>query len=780
MSTKLSSAISSWQRWLNRPLFPVVVLAIFYGAMVLSVREKSLTFDEPGHAGAGVSYWKYNDYRFDPEGGNLPQRWIGLPLAIAGYPLPVGEFIWLNASTWTLSDQYFNRTGNDTVQMTLLGRAMAALIAVALGAVIWLWSRHLFGPFGAALSLLFYVLSPPVLANGPLMKDDISISLMFLAATGAFWAMLRKFTWTRIVVSGLVTGLLFVTKFSAVLMVPIAVVMSVYWFFEKPVAAAAEGGASLEVLTKKRKAQRLGIALLAQAVGIWLIVWATFGFRFSAFSSTAPVTGKFGAPWEWVFDQTHQVEMLRQLNLDAQQQAIVDRTLDDYGARFQPWPAQAIVVMQAISDRVLNPEQRAKLEEMRNAPPKRLMPRIIQFSLKHELLPSAYLFGIAHVWRTSGEKNAFLNGNFSDRGWYHYFPYVFAVKTPLAFLAVLILAAIIAARRWQILAGLVPLVSLFVVYWIFAVVGNINIGQRHIMPTYPPLFIFAGLLATCLIPGVGETATTGFSRLARWVVGLALAVSAVETACWFPNYLPYFNGIVQPSQAYRHLVDSSLDWGQDLPAAKHYIDTLKPDEKVFLAYFGGGSPSTFGIKANQFYGEVDFGPYSDPIIRVFPGVDVNKDREKVNEYLAANPELDPQVLLTGADQGKPVTVMVKQPQYIRIDPGTYIISATLMQPVRVRVFGHWTKEHEASYQRLSRIFEPLGSDDIPTRAKALGEIVVTEWRESYMYYRALRFERLAAFLRRREPDRQLNHSLMVYRLTAADLETALHGPAPSN
>jgi hypothetical protein len=45
-------------------------------------------------------------------------------------------------------------------------------------------------------------------------------------------------------------------------------------------------------------------------------------------------------------------------------------------------------------------------------------------------------------------------------------------------------------------------------------------------------------------------------------------------------------------------------------------------------------------------------------------------------------------------------------------------------------------------------------------------------------FQELRFRRLTAFLRQREPDNTINYSILVYRLTDADLTHALHGPPP--
>jgi hypothetical protein len=61
----------------NRRVWLIAILiAVLHAAMaVTDVNTKSPTFDEPQHLTAGNSYWATNDFRLDPENGNLPSRW---------------------------------------------------------------------------------------------------------------------------------------------------------------------------------------------------------------------------------------------------------------------------------------------------------------------------------------------------------------------------------------------------------------------------------------------------------------------------------------------------------------------------------------------------------------------------------------------------------------------------------------------------------------------------------------------------------------------------------
>ncbi len=177
------------------------------------------------------------------------------------------------------------------------------------------------------------------------------------------------------------------------------------------------------------------------------------------------------------------------------------------------------------------------------------------------MLPEAYLYGLAYVKESMLARSAFLNGEYSVVGWPGFFLYAFAYKTTLPLLLASAAALVLLLRRsrdlWYRLA---PLAMLFAVYWLFSITSHLNIGHRHILPTYPVLFIAAGALGAWLA-----------TRRVAWVLPVValLGWHVTESVRVAPHYLAYFNEFAGgPENGHRHLVDSSLDWGQDLPGLK--------------------------------------------------------------------------------------------------------------------------------------------------------------------------------------------------------------------
>jgi hypothetical protein len=74
-----------------------------------------------------------------------------------------------------------------------------------------------------------------------------------------------------------------------------------------------------------------------------------------------------------------------------------------------------------------------------------------------------------------------------------------------------------------------------------------------------------------------------------------VAWQAAGTLWIHPHYLAFFNEVAGgPKNGWRHLVDSNLDWGQDLPGVKRWM-AAHGVEKVWLSYFGTAPPEHYGI-----------------------------------------------------------------------------------------------------------------------------------------------------------------------------------------
>ncbi len=162
------------------------LLALHWLMAVSATRTKSTLFDEIAHLTAGESYWLTGDIRLQPEGGILPQRWQALGLAGGGFRFPsLDQDAWWHSDAYAMGYHFFYDGGNVLAIGMLRGRAAAALLALPLGLLVFLWSRALFGTAGGFLSLGLFAFSPTMLAHTPAMNSDTAATLFFTAATWA-------------------------------------------------------------------------------------------------------------------------------------------------------------------------------------------------------------------------------------------------------------------------------------------------------------------------------------------------------------------------------------------------------------------------------------------------------------------------------------------------------------------------------------------------------------------------------------------------------------------
>jgi 4-amino-4-deoxy-L-arabinose transferase-like glycosyltransferase len=276
----------------------LAVIALLLVHFVLAVGSKlreSTTADELVHLTGGVSYWRNHDYRLHPENGIFPQRWAALPawLAQAKFPPLAGNDYWRTSNVWDMGYQFFYETGGDHFPWLMAGRAMIALFSVATGALVFFWSRRLFGNAGALVSLVLFTFCPTFLAHGALATSDVCTAFFFLAATGAWWRHLhdgRARIWW---LSALTLGLAFVTKYSAVLLLPMMVIMAA-------IRALAPEPLAFGRRIFSTRAAKFGAAALSaagHAVVVVLMIWAFYGFRYSAFNPLLPPADHFIRPW---------------------------------------------------------------------------------------------------------------------------------------------------------------------------------------------------------------------------------------------------------------------------------------------------------------------------------------------------------------------------------------------------------------------------------------------------------------------------------------------------
>jgi hypothetical protein len=645
-----------------------LLLAFGHAAVAtFAMRDKSTTADELAHVTGGYTFNHWNDYRLHPENGILPQRWQALPATLASTDFPpLNSVGWRKSVVWLVGYDFFFQSDNDPDRLLLGARAMNSLFGAATALLVFFWAYRLWGTAGSVVSLMLCVFCPTMLAHSGLATSDMSMAFFLLAAPSAYWWHLHDGRYRIWLLSALTLGCAAAAKYTAVLLLPIFSVLAIIRLLQPESLKFA--GRSFAFLNGKTGA--IATSTLMQGFVAAAVVWAFFGFRFSLFNPALP-GGEPNLTWELVLS-------------------------------FGGWKAS-----------------------------------LIEFCRDWRLLPEGWLYGLSFVLLHAQARGAFLDGEYSIFGWVEFFPKTFLYKTPpsliLAVLAsILLLALHLRTLSRARLAGhfhrIAPLLVVFGIYWLFSLASHLNIGHRHILPTYPVLYVFCGLLGWAATRAWRQSRGTGLTAAA--LIASMLCWHLLTAARIHPHHLAYFSPAAGGSaEGYRHLVDSSLDWGQDLPTLKQWLTAhRRPGEPVYVSYFGSDEPHRFVPDA----------------------------------------VLMPR--LSSFDRSRP---------WYWCEPGVYAISATMLQHVYTPAQAHWTQQHETHYQQLR-------ANDAQFRAlKAMPEgkpellqgLSKDEWAHAWALFEPLRFARLCLYLRARQPDGTAGYSMLIYRLSREELTEVLEGDA---
>jgi hypothetical protein len=210
--------------------------------------------------------------------------------------------------------------------------------------------------------------------------------------------------------------------------------------------------------------------------------------------------------------------------------------------------------------------------------------------------------------RSAGGNTIYWMGDVVKAAGPWYFPIVYILKEPIAFwlLAALAFASILVRSRrvhehehtprknewladhFDELAMLLWLL----IYWGSSVTSTLNIGVRHLLPVYPfTILLIAGRLDT-IIDWLRRYDKARL-KFASGILGLLLGWYVFEGVSTYPHFLTYFNQLAGgPDGGYRYVVDSNLDWGQDIKRLRHYMDQHGV-ERVDLDYFGWADQSYY-------------------------------------------------------------------------------------------------------------------------------------------------------------------------------------------
>ena len=250
-----------------------IVAGLIGAQMILTlvmVHRESLTFDEDDHMFAGYMMWHTKDYGLNPEHPPFVKLLATAPLLRQALWMPELKGRDFKTEAYLDGRDWLARNDGDRNQLVFEMRVAAGLLSVALSLVIFLAARESFGDWAGIFALAMAAFDPNVLAHSALVTTDIGVSLFFLASTWCFYRYVKHPTAKRLVVTGVVVGLLLATKHSGIMLAPILALL-----IAREIAKAEKG-------TRAREALRLTGAFCAIFLIGVLVLWSNYGFRYAA------------------------------------------------------------------------------------------------------------------------------------------------------------------------------------------------------------------------------------------------------------------------------------------------------------------------------------------------------------------------------------------------------------------------------------------------------------------------------------------------------------------
>ncbi|MGO9916845.1 MAG: ArnT family glycosyltransferase [Isosphaeraceae bacterium] len=557
----------------------LALLVLHYGLAARSLILENPTVDEVLHLPAGVSYWQKGTFRLYHHNPPLVKLVAALPVVMAK---PVVKPLYFT-DNWRSADPSQVNFGHEFAALNAdryfelfrLARLMMPLFSILGGLTVFAWSRRLYGAWGGLLSLSLWVFCPNILAHARLVTSDLGATAIGVAATYLFWRFLQERTWKWGFLAGIVLGLAQLTKFS---MLVLYAVWPFLWLMRLllaiprgrwprhighgVIAAVAIVGCS--VLT-------IDAGYLFEGVGIPL-----GRFEFGSRALTRPVT-----------PGTRRPHNVRNILFDLTWQFRVNRFRGTWLDRLPaPLPEHYILGFD---------EQKIETEGI----PERFGAAWAREKSEPGSI-ARELAGPESFYEKSLGYRVYLNGELRDGGWWYYYFLALAYKVPEGTWLLVVLSSIllVGVRRsridWfnEVALLIVPVVILAVISFL----TDINLGLRYVLPIAPYVFIATGKV----VPWI-EGLAVPWRRLMRGVAACSLGSTVAATAWIHPHYLTYFNLVSGgPDRVPARLIDSNLDWGQDLVGLRDWCEKTIPGQPLGLVYFGQINPSILAQRGEAF------------------------------------------------------------------------------------------------------------------------------------------------------------------------------------
>ena len=529
-------------------ILPVIIVISALGLAIASVWDDSPIVDEIPHIGSGYSYVIKGDMRLNPEHPPLAKDLAGFAMSFLDLKQTVFETQYWQTDIngqWNFGRNLLFNSGNDAIKAAHAAKLPELLFFVFSGILIFVWTKKLYGRKAATLALFLFPFSPTVIDHSRYVTTDVPACFGILLATFFFVRYLENSSVKNLIIAGLALGIGELTKYSVFLLIPLFPALAVVY----ALVNSTKSKIFNSFLAIRNTAFVIAIAYI-------FVVWPVYGLHTMNYP-----------PERQLSDTTY--------------------NLGSYGNRL-------------IADKV------------------------VWASDKPFIRPLAqYGLGLLMVaQRSIGGNDTYFLGEVSKNAWKKYFPIVYFLKEPLAFWFLVIAIWLYWSVKWQPAKISIKhlfrkcgdwikehfhefaMLSWLALYWYSSIKANLNIGVRHLMPTYGFVYILVAGQVTTMAQNLkfkkhnNKMGAKSLFFTFHFSLFTLLGWYLYENISVYPYYLTYFNqvALLRPSWAtdgqagyisggHNYVVDSNVDWGQDAKRLGDWLDKNNVS-KIYLDYFG--------------------------------------------------------------------------------------------------------------------------------------------------------------------------------------------------
>lgn len=510
-----------------------LIVCVFYLALALHIAW----LWAPTHD----EYWHLPYGLYYWQTGNLYADPINPPLLRMWAALPLYlagyrlplEQLSSQPTPYEIGDLFLQRPENEYRQLYFMGRVMNLALGLLGALFLIIISRQYLSPLAAYAALCLWGCCPNLLAHSCVVTHDLGLAVAVLNFLYTFYLWWNHPSWIRIIRCGIILGLAQMTKLTAILLYPLSLVLLMIATIQKLYSSLSDRDTFKSQIVNSFTQYACGILVS------WISVWVCYG------ACSLP---RLWAPC--MYPSSHHAESNSQ-------------------------PSNTAEILHAKGLVIAQPPTASRHQALTT------------------ILPTPYVM----AWRRlrqdlTNPHPVYLHGEWRRQGFMTYYLYAILYKAPLGTLILWLMACMLYIFHRQsavprMLSWLGMLCTL--TFILPASISHNQIGFRYILPGY------IGMLLTACTVFADHTFSIKKSKL---IILLSIGALNFWSLCYHPDHLSFFNMLAGgPEKGAEHLLDSNIDWGQDLYRLRDYV-VQRSVAGLKLAYFGSIPPEAVGLPSS--------------------------------------------------------------------------------------------------------------------------------------------------------------------------------------